>query len=353
MKKKTKLTILLPIAVISIVAAIAAFDYYRTFYANNLTEKAAEECFVKVYKNYSFDTLCQAMEESGALLDATTFKRAARHMKLNEGFKAGFYKFDKQMNNKALVRMIASGWQKPVHISFSGYIRSLGRFAKILSEQFEADSACFAAVLTDKSVMEKYGFEEESFIGMFIPNTYEFYWTETPEKVIDRFSREYTAFWNPERQAQAKDAGLSQKQVSTLASIVIEETKYEPEMPVIAGVYLNRIRKGIPLQADPTVKFALNTKGITRILNKHLKIDSPYNTYRIKGLPPGPITMPPICAIDAVLNYSHHKYLYFCARETFDGQHNFAETMSQHRANARAYHKALNVREKERARTKS
>ena len=348
-----KKALIIIFSVIVITAGVAAGDYWNTFHRNNVVEGASDSLYVKIYHDYSLDDICKAVAESGALRDSATFARAAKYLKLADGFKPGYYRYSAEMNNKALVRMIANGWQKPINISFSGYIRSLGRFAKILSDRFEADSASFAKVLTDTTVMNKYGFEPESFIGMFIPNTYEFYWTVTPEDFVSRMHKEYNAFWSDERKAKAKAAGLSQKEVSTLAAIVIEETKYEPEMARISGVYINRLRKGILLQADPTVKFAMNAKGITRILNKHLKTESPYNTYIHKGLPPGPITMPPIVALDAVLNYEHHNYIYFCAKETFNGQHNFAETLSQHMANARAYHRALNVREREKARSKN
>ena len=348
---KRALTIILSAAVLA--ACVAAADYWNTFHRCNVVEGACDSLYVKIYHDYTLDDICRAVARSGALRDSATFARAARHLKLGEGFKSGFYRYSATMNNKAIVRMIANGWQKPINVSFSGYIRTLEKFAKILSERFEADSASFVKVLTDSTVMARYGFEKESFLGMFIPNTYEFYWTVRPEDFVERMSREYSAFWNDERKAKAKAAGLSQKEVSTLAAIVIEETKYEPEMPRIAGVYINRLNKGILLQADPTVKYALNMKGITRILNKHLKVDSPYNTYVHKGLPPGPITMPPIVALDAVLNYEKHNYIFFCAKETFNGQHNFAVTLSQHMANARAYHKALNIREREKSRSKN
>lgn len=341
-KNKIKSVFGVLLFILAVTALVAAGDYYRTFQKDNVSKPAV----VKIYHTYSFDDLCKAVEESGAIENIKTFRRAAKHMDLAAGFKPGYYNLRDGMSNKELVRTFAYGWQSPVNLSFSGYIRTLERFSQILSEKLEADSSSFAAVLLDTTVMQKYGFEPESFIGMFIPNTYEVFWTITPEDFVERMNKEYVAFWTPERQAKAVAAGLTQKQVSTLAAIVIDETKHEPEMARIAGVYMNRLNKGMLLQADPTVKYALNMRGITRILNQHLTVDSPYNTYRYKGLPPGPITMPPIVAIDAVLNYEHHNYIFFCARETFDGQHNFAATLSQHRENANRYHKALDARNK-------
>ena len=176
---------------------------------------------------------------------------------------------------------------------------------------------------------------------MFIPNTYEVYWTVTPEEFLERMHKEYEKFWNEERTAKAEQTGLTRTEVSTLASIVIEETKYEPEMPVIAGVYMNRLHKDMLLQADPTVKYAVGDESLTRVLNRHLTVDSPYNTYKYKGLPPGPITIPTVAAIDAVLNYQHHNYLYFCAKSSLDGQHAFATSLAGHMENAKRYHKAV------------
>ncbi|MBO7322265.1 MAG: endolytic transglycosylase MltG, partial [Bacteroidales bacterium] len=186
----------------------------------------------------------------------------------------------------------------------------------------------------------------QTFIGMFIPNTYELYWTASPESVIKRMHQEYKAFWNESRIAKGKNMGMSKNEIMTLASIVNEETNNIGEMPKIAGVYINRLKKGMPLQACPTVIYAhLDSEpGIKRVLKRHLKIDSPYNTYKNKGLPPGPITIPTIKAIDAVLNYEKSNYIYFCAKPEFDGTHNFASTYSQHQKNAKAYQKALSAK---------
>ncbi len=352
MKKRTGFIVGAILTAIILTALTASYDFYRTFYANNIAV-SGDMPSLKVYRSYSYDELMKSIEEIGLLTDMKTFRRAADHLELAGSFKPGYYSFDTAMSNKDIVRMLANGWQKPVKIAFQGYIRSMESFAGILGKQFETDSARFAEVLKNPEVMNSCGFEEESFIGMFIPNTYEFFWTATPEKFIERMHQEYESFWTEERRQKAESIGMTRKEVSTLAAIIIEETKYKPEMPTIAGVYINRLRKGIPLQADPTVKYALKQKGITRVLNKHLKVESPYNTYIHIGLPPGPITMPPIAAIDAVLNYQHHNYIYFCARETFDGQHNFASTLSGHLANARAYHRALNAREREKARSRT
>ena len=221
--------------------------------------------------------------------------------------------------------MIANGWESPAKVTLRGYIKTLEGLAAFLGRNFEADSADFADVLLNQDIIDSLGFKPETFIGMFIPNTYEFYWTASPRSVVGRFHKEYEAFWNGERDRLAKDMGMSRNEVMTLASIVIGETNNTGEMPLIAGVYINRLKRGMRLQACPTVIYAhLKTEpGLRRILNRHLQIDSPYNTYRIKGLPPGPIAIPTVSAIDAVLHYTKSDYLYFCAKPSFDGTHNF------------------------------
>lgn len=339
MKKKTRILLWTAVAAV-LLAVLAALNFYGTFYYNNVKslEKQPE---IRIFRSYSYEQMIDGILGSGVIDNEKTFLRAARFMKLSDSFKPGLYMLKPGMGNKAIVRTFAKGWQKPVRLVIPGYYRNLDRFADFLGEQLEAGRDDFAATLKDSSVAESYGFSPESFIGMFIPNTYEVWWTVTPAEFVERMKSEYDKFWTSERDAKALAIGLSRQEVSTLASIVIEETKYEPEMPRIAGVYMNRLHRDMLLQADPTVIFAVGEPGLKRVLNKHLETDSPYNTYKYAGLPPGPITMPPVVALDAVLNYEHHDYLYFCARETFDGQHSFAKTLRAHNENARRYQQAL------------
>ena len=242
-----------------------------------------------------------------------------------------------------VARMLKLGLQTPVRVSINN-ARIPAQLAQKLARQIDADSTAIMQVLTSPEVARGVGFDSVTLFSMFIPNTYEFYWTVTPEEFVQRMKREYDRFWTPGRDALRERSGLSRLEVMTLASIVYEETRKTDEMPRIAGVYVNRLRKGMPLQADPTVKYAMQDFGLRRILHKHLKYESPYNTYRNKGLPPSPICMPGIDAIDAVLNYEVHDYHFFCARATFDGYHNFARTLREHNANARAYSAELNRR---------
>ena len=338
---KKSLRILLPTLLVLLLAGgLTAWYMYDTLLRDNVAE-TAQPADVRIYRSDSYDQLLESVLQSGAIRNPKTFRRAARMMKLENAFRPGLYRIQQGMSNKTLVRTFAKGWQQPVRLVIPGYYRSLGRFAEFLGSQLEARPEEFLQALTDERIQQAYGFTAETFIGMFIPDTYEVWWTVTPEDLIARLHKEYEKFWEGARDAKAAEIGLTRQQVSTLASIVIEESKYTPELPRIAGVYMNRLHRGMLLQADPTVIYAVGDPTLRRVLNRHLETDSPYNTYRYAGLPPGPITMPPVAAIDAVLNYERHDYLYFCARDSFDGQHVFARTLSAHNENARRYQRAL------------
>ena len=341
MKKSTRILIPVVVAVI-LTGILAILNFYGTFYRPNV-KATDEQPEILIYRSFDYDHMIDAVLGSGAIDNRKTFLRSAKAMKLRDSFRPGLYQFRKGMGNKAIVRTLAKGWQKPVRLVIPGYFRNLDRFAEFLAERLEADGRSFSSVLTDPATAAKYGFTSESFIGMFIPNTYEVWWTVTPEDLVERLHQEYEKFWNGDRDAKALAIGLTRQEVSTLASIVIEESKYEPELSRIAGVYMNRLDRGMLLQADPTVLFAVGDPSLKRVLNRHLETDSPYNTYKYEGLPPGPITMPPISAIDAVLNYERHDYLYFCANDSFDGRHAFAKTLAAHNENARRYQRALSA----------
>ena len=242
-----------------------------------------------------------------------------------------------------VARMLTHGWQTPQMLTLSGTMRNKGVIAKKISNQMMVDSAAVAGALSDAEFLAGYGFTPEDVFGMILPDTYEMYWTASVEEIFDRLKQEYDAFWTPERLAKAKDQKLTQKQVSVVASIVSGETLKDFEYPKIAGVYLNRYRKGMKLQADPTVCFCFDYK-LDRVLKKHLTVDSPYNTYKYAGLPPAPINVPPKACLDAVLNPDKHGYIYFCASPAFDGTHRFAVTYTEHMKNARAFQKELTAR---------
>lgn len=276
------------------------------------------------------------------------------HPKISVGFdilahykeykvKTGRYSISQDDNMLAVFKRLQNGLQTPIMLTVPS-VRTINNLSAVLGKRLMIDSTCIASHLTDTTICKVYGYEPHTIACLFIPNTYEVYWNMSFEKFMQRMFKEHQAFWNEERVAKAKKAGLSPIQVCTLASIVDEETNKNAEKPMVAGMYLNRLRIGMPLQADPTIKFALQDFSLRRIYHKHLAFDSPYNTYKNKGLPPGPIRIASIAGIDAVLNYTPSKYLYMCAKEDFSGYHNFARTYQEHRANAAKYVRALNKR---------
>ena len=259
--------------------------------------------------------------------------------------KPGRYVVDAACPSVYVARMLTFGWQTPQDLVLSGTMRNKGRIAKKISTQMMVDSASVANALNDKEFLARYGFTPENVFALILPDTYQMYWTASVEDIFDRLKKEYDAFWTPERDSKAKAQGLDRMQVSVMASIVSGETLKDFEYPIIAGVYLNRYKKGMKLQADPTIAFCYDYT-LDRILKKHLQVDSPYNTYKYVGLPPAPINVPPKACLDAVLNPAKHGYIYFCASAEFDGTHNFAVTYSEHLKNARKFQSALTARNK-------
>lgn len=255
----------------------------------------------------------------------------------------GAYRFSQSDNCLTVYRRLKSGAQTPVNLTLPS-VRTVGKLLKTVSHQLMTDSSNLARLLMDSTYCAQIGYSTETLPCLFIPNTYEVYWTMTPEAFVKRMQKEHDRFWNKERIAKAQSIGLTPEEVATLASIVEEETANNAEKPMVAGLYINRLHADMPLQADPTVKFALQDFGLRRILHAHLETESPYNTYKHTGLPPGPIRIPSIQGIESVLNYTRHDYLYMCAKEDFSGTHNFSATFTQHLANARKYQQELNRR---------
>ena len=243
--------------------------------------------------------------------------------------------------------MLSNGWQSPVNLPLSGTMRQKGAIAKKIGNQMLLDSATVAAALEADALLSKFGFEKKNVFALFMPDTYQVYWTDSMETILSRQKAAYDAFWTADNIAKAKAQGLTQMEASVLASIVNGETNYEPEMPSIAGVYLNRLHIGMKLQADPTVAYCFDYQ-LNRVLNKHLQVDSPFNTYKYAGLPPAPICVPSKAALSAVLNPDKHGYIFFCASPDFNGTHRFAVTLAEHNRNARAFQQALNARNKSR-----
>jgi UPF0755 protein len=284
-----------------------------------------------------------------SLISAKIIKDPAdflNHIKLSKysSVKGGHYTVQKNMTYIKLVKMLCLGQQSPVNMTVSGAVRTKDRLAGILAKQIEADSASLMKVFNDSLFLKELGFTPENSILLFMPNTYNVYWNRNVNQLFKDMKREYDRYWTPDRLEKLKALKLTKTEAMILASIIIEESAKYDELPNIAGVYINRLHRKMPLQADPTVKYALNDFSIRRILTVHTQFDSPYNTYIYKGLPPGPICIPDQRAVDAVLNREKHEYLYFCAKDDFSGYHVFAKTLQQHNQNANVYRNALNRR---------
>ncbi len=338
--RKIKHIIITIIAITLLWVGSIGYKYYNYIFEPNVIIPDSTETLIFIPSDSSFSAVTDILENKGYLKDTDGFEWVAQKKNYSNSVIGGCYTLKHNMNNNDLVNLLRSGRQTPVKITFNN-IRTLEQLAGRIANRIEPDSLELTVLLNDSSIIAGYGFNKKTFIAMFIPNTYEFYWTTSAKKFIERMNREYKLFWNDIRVKKAKVAGMTAIEVNTLASIVDEETIKADEKAVVAGLYINRLNKGMRLQADPTIKFVIGDFTVKRILNKDLKIDSPYNTYLYSGLPPGPIRIPSIQGIDAVLNYKKHKYLYMCAKEDFSGYHNFAKTLKQHNQNAARYRKAL------------
>ena len=304
--------------------------------------KVAKPTYVYIDKDDTRDSVYAKLEHD---LHASTLRGFKMLVSLSNSREVhpGAYRFDAGDNTLSAFRRVRGGLQTPVKLTIP-HVRTVGKLLHVVSRQLMADSASLAALLADSAYCARLGYNAETLPALFIPNTYEVYWTITPDDFVKRMQKEHDLFWNAARKEQARRIGFTPVEVTTLASIVEEETADQAEKPLIAGLYINRLHAGMPLQADPTVKFGLQQFALRRILHEHLLSDSPYNTYKHTGLPPGPICIPSVKGIESVLNYTHHDYLYMCAKEDFSGTHNFAATFAEHQANARRYRQALDQR---------
>ena len=340
MKSKKRLLILLAIVIILLTAtACFAYVYYKKFFYPNIHPKAPTYLYIP--SNTTYASFTNLLEEQGILKDLNSFLLLAKYKKLEARLHPGRYKVSNTMSNNDLINKIRAGNQDEVHFIFNN-IRTKNQLAHKIASQLEIDSLHLMALLNDDTFTANYNFTTETILCMFIPNTYHIFWNISDTAFMQRMFKEYQNFWTDQRRQKAQKIGLSPLEVSILASIVEEENYRKDEQVRIAGVYINRLKKGMLLQADPSVKFALGDPSIKRLLLKDLEIDSPYNTYKYPGLPPGPIRIPETSSIDAVLNYEKHNYLYMCAKEDFSGYHNFAVSAHQHAINARKYQQALN-----------
>ena len=329
-------------------AVIAIAVVYHYFFAAMLA--GSDTKYVYIDNDDTIDSVYAKLADVSKANAMAGFKMLARHSKYAGNVRTGRYAVRAGEGSLVVFRHLKNGLQTPVNLVVPS-VRTVDRLAAELSKKLMADSAAIYRALADEATCRKYGYDTATIAAMFIPNTYDIYWNVSVDKLLDRMQKENRKFWNPERTQKAKNMSLSPVEVSTLASIVDEETANDGEKPMVAGMYYNRLKlrnaeypNGMPLQADPTIKFAWKRFDLKRIYNNLLSINSPYNTYKNPGLPPGPIRIPSIAGIDAVLNHVHHDYIYMCAKEDFSGTHNFARTYTEHLQNAKRYSQALNSR---------
>lgn len=328
------------ITLLLIGAAGSGVIYYYLFAPQFYPAKTA---FVHIDRDDTIDSIYNKVEKQGHPKQFAGFRWMAQYRKYPQNIRTGRYAIRNGENVYHVFSRFYRGYQEPMNLTI-GSVRTLDRLARSVGRQLMIDSAEIAQAMNDSVFQQKLGYNKETIPGLFIPETYQVYWNMSVEAFFERMQQEHRRFWNKERLEKAAALGMTPTEVSILASIVEEETNNAAEKPMVAGLYLNRLRIGMPLQADPTIKFALQDFGLRRITNAHLNVDSPYNTYLNAGLPPGPIRIPTTVGLDAVLNPVKHDYLYMCAKEDFSGTHNFASNLAEHTRNARKYWNALNKR---------
>jgi UPF0755 protein len=320
------------------------FYGYQIFFTPNILVDRDDRLF-EIHQNATFRSIQNDLSEGGFVNDLVSFSFLARASGYDKEIRPGRYLLKRNMTNMAAINALKATRNKPAAVTFTN-VRLIGQLGEKITKNIGVTEDEFYVALKKFVAENQEGFTEQNVLCMFIPNTYEVYYNVLPEDFIARMHDEYKKFWDEEKLAKARATGLTPIEVSILASIVQAETIKSSEAPVIAGLYLNRLKQGIPLQADPTLVFAVGDFALKRVLNVHKEVDSPYNTYKYAGLPPGPINMPTIASIDAVLNYTRHNFIYMCAKEDFSGAHNFAADYDDHLRNAKKYQDAL-TREQE------
>jgi UPF0755 protein len=332
---------LIALIIILVVGGILAFVAYSSVYQDNIknTESGKHQLYVK--SNWDYDSLCWYLGPK--LLDVTSFVRVADRMNLKNKVTPGLYEFADSLGNRSLISLLRSGQTKDVKVILTGSVKRDQILPKI-AENLEVDSSSLISLMSNPTFLDSIGYSEENWPCLYVANTYFFNWATGATQVVSRFIQEHQSFWNETRNRQAQTVNLSPNEVIILASIVDAETMMDSELPLIAGVYLNRLQQNWPLGADPTIRYLIHEEGRQRVLYADLEIESPYNTYKNLGLPPGPILLPSVNAIDAVLQAESTEYMFFCAKADFSGYHAFAKTNAQHERNRSAYRRELNKR---------
>lgn len=343
MKKGAKATLGIILAILLVACGGGAYVVNRVAHAPNINTQSQSTKYLYVYPGSTWDQVVDSLSARVDVRHGGDLRMMLKNMSKVSEPKVGAYRVEPNSTTLDLYKQLAFGHQSPVRLVIRS-LRTPEEMWQRLSEQVMADSAEIARAMTDKELLKELGVSDSTLAYNIVPNTYEVYWSISPEKLVRRLKKEADSFWTDKRRAQADSLGISTREVIILASIVEEESNMVDEYPLIAGLYLNRLRLGMPLQADPTVKYAVGDFGIRRIRGAHLAVENPYNTYKYAGLPPGPIRIPSTAAIDGVLGAKGHKYLYMCAKADFSGYHAFAENFAEHQKNAQAYTRALNER---------
>jgi UPF0755 protein len=323
--------------VVLVTSGFWGYGVYNDLFQNNVRKTG----ILFIPTGSDFKQVLDSLKHDDYLKNRGSFQWVAARKNYPEKVLPGAYLIKSGWNNNQLINLLRAGIQTPVKVTFNN-IRFRENLAARLAHYLEPDSVTFLSALNNDKIASGLGFTHETFPMLFIPNTYEFFWNTSPAKFIERMKWEYDHFWNAERKKKSADLELTPIQIVIIASIIQEETNKNDEKSRMAGVYINRVKRGWLLQADPTIKYAMGNFLIKRVLTEYLSIDSPYNTYKYAGLPPGPINFPDIASVDAVLNAEHHNYMYFCAKEDFSGYHNFAQSLAEHNRNAARYQAALN-----------
>jgi UPF0755 protein len=343
-KKKSKFGTIFRIIVFILILGLGGTAYfvYQAIFAPNVWVSNEKESFtIYIEPDDTFEDLKVQLYTNGLIIHRANFEWWAKQKKFDQYIKSGMYKITNGLSNEDLINKLRSGEQEPVRLIFNN-VRLKKDLAERVSTQLNTDSSELLKMLNDSVLASKFSFSTETFATMFIPNTYFLNWNTSADKFIERMNYEYRQFWTETRLNKAIALDLSPIEVSILASIVEKETQQNAEKAKVAGVYINRLKRGWRLQADPTLIYALGDFTIKRVLKEYMNIDSPYNTYRYTGLPPGPICIPSISSIDAVLNAEDHSFFYFCAKPDYSGYHNFAKNITMHNINAQAYRNFLN-----------
>ncbi|MGZ4057362.1 MAG: endolytic transglycosylase MltG [Bacteroidia bacterium] len=339
--KKVIISILV---ILLIVGGVGGYLAYKTIYQSNVDLGDKRSQIIYIPTGSTFDDVLRILNQNNILKNRSSFEWLCTKKKYKNAVKPGKYRILARMSNNALVNLLRAGIQEPIEINFNG-LHTVNDFLIRVGRRIEADSSALLQASKDDGYLSKYGFNHDNIQALFIPDTYEFFWNTSVDQFYDRMAKEYKTFWNDSRKKKAKNMGFSQTDVMTLASIVQgEQCCDNDEKKIIAGLYINRLNQEMPLQSDPTVIFAVGDFTIQRVSTEQTHIESPYNTYMNKGLPPGPIGFSQQSSIDAVLDYTKNDYIYMCAKEDLSGKHYFAKTYEQHQIYAKKYRDALNAR---------